>query len=251
MKKFLLVLNIVIIVFYASFQNAVSNDNYDFDNLDPGNGNYVVFLHGMARSSSSFNKMEAVYKSLGYNTLNFDYSSTDYSIDYLVENEVRPFLEKNLVYESRKVFIVTHSLGGIVIRYYLKKYEIPNLDSVVMLAPPNKGSYVTEKLKWIPLYETINGPAGMELGTETDSSTPLRIGPVNYPAGIIAGDRSLNIFLSLLIDGPNDGKVSIEQTKVEGMTDHIVVHRTHPMIMRADEVIFQTAYFFQNHHFKR
>jgi len=59
----------------------------------------------------------------------------------------------------------------------------------------------------------------------------------------LAGDRSINSINSRMIPGPDDGKVSVENPKAEGMSDHVVVHRTHPMIMKRREVIDLTLRF--------
>ena len=92
------------------------------------------------------------------------------------------------------------------------------------------------------LFRKINGPAGNELGTDTNS-TPNKLGPANFPLGIIAGDRSINWINSFLIPGSDDGKVSVKRTKLAGMADHIVIHATHPFIMRNREAIRQTIQF--------
>jgi triacylglycerol lipase len=143
---------------------------------------------------------------------------------------------------ATKIDFVAHSLGGILIRSYLAHHSISLLGRVVMLAPPNAGSEVVDKLGWLFLFKWINGPAGNELGTDTNS-TPNKLGPVNFPVGIVAGDHSINWINSLLIPGRDDGKVSVERTKLAGMTDHIVIHATHPFIMSNCEAIRQTVQF--------
>jgi hypothetical protein len=119
-----------------------------------------------------------------------------------------------------------------------------------MLAPPNRGSEVVDKLGGLFLFKWINGPAGNELGTRKDS-TPNLLGPANFPVGVIAGDRSINWINSLLIPGRNDGKVSVERTKLGGMSDRIVIHATHPFIMRNREAIRQTIQFLRTGGFER
>jgi hypothetical protein len=73
---------------------------------------------------------------------------------------------------------------------------------------------------------------------------------VNYPVGIIAGDRSINLINSGMIPGPDDGKVSVENTKLEGMTAHTVLPCTHPMIMKRPDAIKLTLRFLQEGQFK-
>ena len=112
-----------------------------------------------------------------------------------------------------------------------------------MIAPPNQGSEIVDKLGWLFLFKWINGPAGNELGTDKNS-TPNKLGPANFSVGIIAGDRSINWINSLfLIPGHDDGKVSVERTKLAGMGDHIVIHATHPFIMQNRKAIRQTIQF--------
>lgn len=200
----------------------------------------VVLLHGMARSDSSMNKMEESLIEAGYIVVNFDYPSTQFDIASIA-NEYIP----NAVAQcnpKHTINFVTHSLGGIVLRKYLKDNKLELLGRVVMLGPPNKGSEIVDKLKNIPGFEFINGPAGSELGTEKES-VPNMLGAVTYPVGIVAGSSTINPILSQMLPNPDDGKVSVENTKVEGMTDHITLPVSHPFLMQNDEVIKQVKQF--------
>jgi len=205
----------------------------------------VILLHGLARSASSFEKMEASLSQVGYRVINVDYPSRKASVETLANRYV-----SKAVAECRgdTIHFVTHSMGGILVRYYLANNRPDNLGRVVMLSPPSQGSEVVDKLGDVPGFYALNGPAGQQLGT-ADDSLPNRLGPVDYPVGIITGNRSINLILSLLIPGDDDGKVSIERAKLAGMTDFLVVPHTHPMIMDSDEVIRQTRYFLLNGRF--
>ena len=117
-----------------------------------------------------------------------------------------------------------------------------------MFGPPNQGSEVVDRISPWRLFGAINGPAGRELGTDA-GSTPNRFGPVNFPVGVIAGRRSINGINSLMIPGPDDGKGSVERTKVAGMADHIVIPATHPFLMKDPEAIRQVQFFLTNGRF--
>ncbi len=122
------------------------------------------------------------------------------------------------------------------------------MGQVVMLSPPNQGSEVIDKLRNMPGFYWLNGPAGQQLGTDKDS-IPMKLGKVDFKLGIITGNKSINLFLSLIIPGDDDGKVSIENAKVTGMTDFMVLPHSHPFIMRSEEVIYQTKHFLEHGRF--
>ena len=199
----------------------------------------VILLHGLCRTSHSMAKMERALTEAGYHVRNVDYPSRKASVQQLADDAIGKAVGDCQRDGAVKIHFVTHSLGGILVRSYLARHSIPSLGRVVMLAPPNQGSEVVDKLGRLFLFKWINGPAGSELGTGTNS-TPNRLGPATFPVGVIAGDRSINWINSLLITGRDDGKVSIERTRLGGMSDHIVIHTAHPFIMRNREAIRQT-----------
>jgi triacylglycerol lipase len=202
----------------------------------------VILLHGLCRTSHSMAKMERALINAGYRVQNVSYPSRTASVQKLADEAIGKAVGNCQQDGVTKIDFVTHSLGGILARSYLARHALPELGRVVMLAPPNQGSEVVDKLGWTFVFKWINGPAGNELSTGTNS-TPNQLGPVNYPVGVIAGDRSINWINSLLIPGADDGKVSIERTKLAGMSDHIVIHTAHPFIMKNREAIRQTIQF--------
>ena len=208
----------------------------------------AVLLHGLARSDSSMEKLAESLRQENFQTVNVDYPSRDYPIEVLAEATIAPALEQ--CSDDKGINFVTHSLGGILVRHYLSNHEIPNLERVVMLGPPNQGSEVVDKMKSFPGFHFINGDAGMQLGTG-ELSIPNQLGKAEFDVGIVAGTRSINWILSWIIPSADDGKVSVERTKLEGMNDHIEMKVTHPFMMKNDEVIAQVVHYLKNGTFKR
>ena len=204
-------------------------------------GDYVVLLHGIARSANSMEKLADNIKNQGYQVLNLDYPSTKHPLEVLVEQineQVKRFNQD----PNRKIHFVSHSMGGVLVRGFLNKYRPKNLGRVVMLAPPNQGSEASDFWKDNWLFNFIYGPAGKQLITD-QSKLKEFLGKINYELGVIAGDFSIDPFHSFIIPGPDDGKVSIKRTKVEGMKDHVVISATHTFIMNNKDALIQTLNF--------
>lgn len=209
---------------------------------------YVVLLHGLARTGNSMKKIETRLSNQGYSVLNIDYPSRKHQIPELAKMVRKEVVSKTA--KTEKVHFVTHSMGGIVLRYIQKHYPLPNLGRAVMLSPPNHGSELVDLLGSLWIFEFINGPAGKQLGTG-ESDICRSLGRVDFELGVITGNKSINWINSFIIPGEDDGKVSIESAKVEGMADFLVVHRSHPFIMNNKEVINQCLHFIKNGYFKK
>jgi triacylglycerol lipase len=210
----------------------------------------VILLHGLCRSSRSMEPMARELTAAGYKVWNINYPSRTASVEQLAESVVGQAVVDCKSSGATQIDFVTHSLGGILVRYYLAHHPFPEMGRVVMLGPPNHGSEVVDKLGQWWLFQKINGPAGKELGTDKNSM-PNRIGPANFPVGVIAGTRSINWINSLLIPGPDDGKVSVESTQLAGMADWIAIAATHPFIMQNKTAMAQTVVFLRTGKFKR
>lgn len=206
----------------------------------------VVLLHGLARTAMSMNKMQRALIDEGFETANISYPSRDKTVEELADIAVTGGLNAcRSKSGDGRVHFVTHSLGGILLRQYLSTREIEGLGRVVMLAPPNQGSAAVDKLSDVPGYDWLNGPAGRQLGKGEDS-VPLKLGPAKFELGVIAGNRSIDPMTSAVLENPDDGRVSVEDTRLDGMDDFVVVEHSHAFMMRMPRPIELTIQFLNN-----
>ena len=206
----------------------------------------VVLLHGLNRTHRSLSKMEESLRADGYAVLNCDYPSRRETVETLATNLFATLAPQ--IADASHVHFVTHSLGGTLLRAYMQDHTIPNLGRVVMLGPPNCGSEVVDRLGRLALFRWINGPAGTQLGT-SPNALPAQLKAPTFELGVIAGDRSVNPLLSLLIPGADDGKVSVQRARAVGMRDFVRLHVTHTFMMRNRQVIRQTRNFLKTGRF--
>ncbi len=240
-KPFASIFLLSAIMFFST--SAVSNENVAGTSVTD-KGQCVILLHGLARTSHSMDKMELALNDAGYSTANVDYPSRSMKIQDLTDLAMDEGLNVCQSKNAKTIHLVTHSMGGILARYYLAKNKLSQLGHLVQLAPPNRGSLVTDQFRQEHWYKWVTGPAGQQLGTGKDG-IPSLLGAVDYSTGVVAGNEHspLDNWLAEIIPGEDDGKVSVDHAKVEGMSDFIVLPYTHISIMKQDEVIQQTLYF--------
>lgn len=207
------------------------------DSAEPdSNGQCVVLLHGLARTSLSMEMLAWSLEEDGYYVANIDYPSRDYRIE-----ELAPMAVEAGIHECTgggdvdAVHFVTHSLGGILVRYYFAENELKTLGRVVMLGPPNQGSSAADAMRDVPGFDWLNGPAGYQLG-KGDESVPLQLGSPDFEFAVIAGNRTIDPVTSAVLDDPDDGRVSVSDTRLDGMTDFRIVDASHAFIMQDGEV---------------
>jgi pimeloyl-ACP methyl ester carboxylesterase len=211
----------------------------------------VVLLHAIARTPRSFQRMEARVKASGFQTLAPGYNSRGRSLETLAD-DIHADIEAFGNHVTGALHFVGHSMGGLLARAYIAKHRPERLGRVVMLGTPNGGSEIADRLKGYALYRAFFGPAGQQLGTQRDEVTERLFPAVNYPVGIIAGNRTLDpISSTLMLPSPNDGRVSVENTKLNGMADHIVVAASHTLLVRNVEAINQTISFLHHGRFAK
>lgn len=207
----------------------------------------VVLLHGLKRSRYSMRKIEKALSKSGYPTCNINYPTNKLpatELVALIERDIKTCVTD----PAQPVNFVTHSMGGIMVRALAESNTSIPFGRVVMLAPPNQGSEIVDLHRSSKLFRWVMGDVATQLGTDVNS-LPLRLGPARFDTGVIAGDGFSNPMGLWVFDEPSDGTVAVRSTRLEGMSDFIVVPYGHTLIMRKKAVIDEVMHYFDHGRF--
>jgi pimeloyl-ACP methyl ester carboxylesterase len=208
----------------------------------------VVLLHGLNRSWRAMRPMAESLQLAGFTTANVDYPSQSGPVEEIAPLAVGTGLMECRALGAERIHFVTHSIGGILLRYENEREPIADLGRVVMLGPPNQGSEVVDIAQDWPGMSLFGGSAGLQLGTD-ENSIPSQLGPVDFELGVIAGTGSINPWMSAMLPAADDGKVTVAATQVDGMDDFLVVGKSHRYITRSDIIFRNTESFLRTGRF--
>lgn len=194
----------------------------------------VVLVHGLWRSGSAMRGIAQDLEHFGYQTVTVDYPSTSASIPELSQTYIAPAVAQCEAAQATHIHMVTHSMGGILVRQYLQTHRLPEGSRVVMMSPPNQGSKLSQYFADHGWYRALVGPAGSSLTKREDGIIPL-LQPIPEPVGIVAAYRSWSLWPSAWLPSPNDGTVSLENMVLAEMDDFVLVEAGHAMMRYDDE----------------
>ena len=208
----------------------------------------VLLLHGIARNATSMRMIELALRLEGYEVLNLSYPSRRKSLTDIADH-IAPAVADFTNSLEGPLHIITHSMGGLVARALIARHRPANLGRVVMLAPPNRGSEVADRLADAWLYRRWFGPAGSQILTRPSSAVPGVYGETDFDLGIIAGTRSIYPVPANVLPRPNDGLVSVNATRDARATDHLSLPISHPMMVLSPRIIHQCLAFLRDGRF--
>ncbi len=205
----------------------------------------LILLHGLGARDWL---MDGVAWNLeeDYWVVNQAYPSTSAPLEYLAPKYITKAIDACASHAEQGIDMVTHSMGGIMLRQYLSVAEMPQLRLLVMIAPPNRGSEVVDNIGHWRVFQRMMGPAGTQLGTNGGLSS---LPSPSVPFAVIAGDLSFEPWFDAMFDGPNDGRVSVDSTKLDGMSDFIVIHQHHSLLLWDPRTWQQVRLFLQQEAF--
>lgn len=207
--------------------------------MNPPKSETVVLLHGLGRSRASLWPLGRRLRQAGFEVRNFPYAPAFHRFDTLV-SALHDFIVEKV--STRVYHLVGHSLGNILIRARFRFGYPSGLGRIVMLAPPNHPPDLARRLSSCPPFRLWAGESGRLLASEefyADLPVPA------VPFGVIAGDKGQRI----TFDEPNDGIITVESTRLEGMADHLTLHHAHTFIMNSRDAALATITFLREGQF--
>ena len=235
------------VVLMASVVFTPVNAFFTHGDEGPDNKEIIVLLHGLGRNNTSMWLLASRLEDAGYYVRRVDYGSLHQNPDEILA-EISSQINQCCQKHGQSVHFVGHSLGGLMVRAYLQHNQVNKLGRVVLLGTPNQGTEATDHFSNSWLMKIL-GPTAKTLGTDADSF-PKSLEAPYYPVGIIAGEISSQLN-DPVIPGKDDGLVSVEATKIDTMTDFIIIETGHSMMRYDREVADQTIEFIKNGVFKQ
>lgn len=195
----------------------------------------IVLVHGLWVRSPVFFLHQRWFHQRGFSVRRFSYPSVSGSLRQNSEALYR-FVSTA---ESAHVHLVGHSLGGLVVLDMLAHHPDLRLRRAVLMGSPCAGCHAASALAGLPLLGAI---VGRSLKDWLASLRPAL--PDSVEIGVLAGDLSLG--LGRLIPGlppPNDGVVSVAETRLPEARDSIVLHVSHTGMLVSRACAEQAAAF--------
>ena len=208
-------------------------------------GRAAILVHGLIRSSRSFDMLARKLELGGYTVVRFDYPSTRSSIPVAASCLAQVINSLNGI---ETIDLVAHSMGGVILRYYLRDHRDERIRRAVLLGSPNHGAEVADRLHTNPLYRAIFGPAGQQLTSEGEgliADLPIP----EFEFGVIAGGRGGVKGFNPLLPGDNDSTVTVRSARLKGAADFLLVPVIHSFLTSDQRCVTAVATFLEHGRF--
>ena len=208
-------------------------------------------LHGFLMNRFVMHSLESALKEAGFDAHSLDYHSIRGTLAEHLEETGRG-IDALLERGASRVHLLGHSMGGVVVLSYLLRARsdaarTASIGRTVLLGAPVTGCAAAE--------EFAKQAAGrMLMGNSAalwQEAMPLSI-PEGVQVGAIAGTERFGLGqLFVNLDGPNDGVARVEETRLPGMADHLILPVSHSGMLFSAEVARQCAAFLRDGRFAR
>ncbi len=204
----------------------------------------VVLVHGLWLGSWVMGLMGKRLRRCGFQSAFFSYPSMSSSLSENASLLAR--FTAGII--SSRLHFIGHSLGGLLILQMLDEFPQPRLGRIILAGSPYTACSVGRKLSRRGPGRYILGRSMLQWLDRLDEAAATRNPP--YELGVIAGCRSVGAGrLITRLPGPNDGVVTVEETRVPNARDEIVLNVGHSEMLVSTELVRQACTFLRHGHF--
>lgn len=205
----------------------------------------VVCLHGFLSDHRSMNQMKVTLEKCGFEVCLWDYPSRRYTFECHATHLITQLQEIARCKPGEPIHFVAHSIAALIVRSALNLPGCPEeakMGKVVLIAPPNQGSCLARSMKDSMVARmTVGSASGRELMTMEAADIERCFGnfPESMPVLVIAGCQGVHTWFT----EPNDGYLTVEETRLNTPHEHVVFPLTHSTLLTACPALSCVAQF--------
>lgn len=202
---------------------------------------HVVLVHGLWMHGVAMVPLGRRIARCGFAVGRFSYRSVRHSVD---ENARRlaDFLSG---LDAPALHLVGHSMGGAMVLRALALRDEPRVKRVVLMGTPVAGSAAGRGLARFRVGRRMLGRSRPLWAEHPPLQAPPRV-----EVGVIAGSVPLGLgHLFARLAGANDGVATVDETRLRGAADSIVLHANHTGMLFSPAVARQVCSFLRHGRF--
>lgn len=208
----------------------------------------VILVHGLWMSGFQLSVIKRRLEADGQlRAVAFSYPTLTGSMS----DHVASLLAFSRAQHEQTVHFLGHSLGGLVILRALESTDDLPPGRAVLMGTPSQGSVAARGVaRRLPFGKAILGATLCEECIEPAEAPRQWRG--HRDIGVIAGSSRLGLGRVLAhLEGDHDGTVRVEETRLPGARDHIVIRTSHTGLLLSAEAVRQAAHFLRTGAFDR
>lgn len=207
-------------------------------------GSAVVYVHGLWMVGAEALLLgRQLRRERGFEVRTFHYHSVLDPLEQIVE-ALRAMLEQ---VPGEQVHLLGHSLGGLVILEYVRRYRLERPGRVVLLGSPLLGSRTAARLGRLGLARPLLGRAVCEqlLAPQARSWESER------ELAVISGTMPLGFgrLVTMSFGEDNDGTIAVSETRIPGAKAYLSLPVSHLGLLLSSRVAHEAGSFFQHGEF--
>ena len=205
----------------------------------------VILVHGLWTPAAVFSLHSHWLKRRGYRTRRFGYPSVRATLSQNAQ-ALQRFIAAT---SASEIHLVGHSMGGLIILDLLAHAPDPRLRRAVFLGTPSLDSHCARRLARVAGMPTLLGRSIMEWLSRPTTSQVLPQSAV--PVGVLAGTRSVGLGRIVpSLPQPNDGVVSVSETRLPGASDFITLPVAHSEMLASRACAAEIVSFLETGRFR-